>query len=244
MREYFRKVAVNNGLIPRNVMFKSNDPITTSTLSDKRERGSLLPATGPLEGCILGVKPTRKNLYARVIAFSINSPSETCEKSLMVTAQREHVPAIELIFDLEPNFREKITSIVVYEVWSRKSCDRYDEKITIEPIGDLIHPLKPRFAQLEKERFSCIMCDNAEILKETPVGSGETLYAPSFFLYQGKAQIGMATLTLLPALQTGLRETSGLLLSHVLIIDGPAVELRLNRDFYDPKPRQLALKMA
>jgi len=190
MRGYFRAVAVKNGMLPSTVAFKSNGKIKTSEVSDERKRGSILPASGPLKACVLGSKPTHREGYARVIAFSIVSPSETCENSLMVTAQEAHTPAIELIFKLEPGLAEKIVSIVIYEAWKRKKDDAYCEKITIAPVSELLYPVKWLFARLKKELFSCVMCDNAEMLKEVAPDSLESCYAPSFYLYQGYEQIG------------------------------------------------------
>jgi hypothetical protein len=43
---------------------------------------------------------------------------------------------------------------------------------------------------------------------------------------------------LLPALRAGLMENGGPLLSHVLVINGSSVELRLNSDYYDLQSKQ------
>jgi hypothetical protein len=183
--------------------------------------------------------PTHKERYARIIAFSVLSPSETCANSLLITTQKAHVSSLELIFDLELALRDMIASIVIYETWQRKGSKEYSEKITIAPVAELLYPLKWRYGQIKKEQFSCVMCDTAGILKEISVKSAETFYSPLFFLYQGFEQVGMVNYRLLPALQKGLANNDGPLLSHALVINGTSTQLRLNRDYFEPRPKNL-----
>jgi len=243
MRDYFRRVALSNGLLPQSAVFKHNGTIRTNTLSDKRKRGSFIPTSGPLKGCVLGAKPKFREGYARIIAFSILPLSETCENSLMVTAQEAHISAIELIFKLELALREKITSVVIYEAWNTKSSVEYFEKITIVPVAELLFPLKWRYAQIRRDSFSCMMYNTAEMLKGVSVASLEALYRPSFFLFQGFEQLGIVTPRLRTALKTGLEANEGPLLSHVLVINGASIELRLNRDYFST-PEQPVPEMA